>query len=549
MDRAQKQKLRKFIRELEQIKGRHTELVSVYVPAGYELIKIIQHLQQEQGTASNIKDQKTRKHVIDSLERAIVHLRLYKKTPEHGLAVFAGNASEKDNKVDIRVWSIEPPEPINVRLYRCDQTFMLDILKEMFEEKEVYGLIVIDNREANVGLLKGNSITEIFKADSDVPGKTTKGGQCLSKDSVVQINNGDLEKIGKLHNPYIVKSAEFSDGNLIDSSVVDKWDTKKNAYKIITKCPRIEINSSKDHVFFVRDEEIMEKSASELKVGDYLVMPEKIKVKGKIQKLDFQKIKNLNEKFAQFLGYYLGDGNSDTNRIVFSEQNKELSYYYKELFDKLFNLDAKIRFRENKNYYETRIYNKELFDFFSKEFVELKHALDSEIPKKILLSPNNVVASFVKGLFDAEGYVTKDELSIGMNNKYLIQQLQMLLLRFSIIGSFGDYDNRRNKYSNNHRYTLRITDIDSLNNFKKIIGFSFSVKITKLDDLILNRSKRGYNRQLFETGKNIRKIIERNGLNKEYFSKVSNFFFNDRQMSKNTFRNSILNEIKDNKEL
>jgi len=239
MDRAQKQKLRKFIRELEQIKGRHTELVSVYVPAGYELIKIIQHLQQEQGTASNIKDAKTRKHVIDSLERAIVHLRLYKKTPEHGLAVFAGNASEKDNKVDIRVWSIEPPEPINVRLYRCDQTFMLDILKEMFEEKEVYGLIVIDNREANVGLLKGNSITEIFKADSDVPGKTTKGGQSQARYARIRewAAHDFYKKVGDVVNKQFLNMKElkgiliggpgptketFFDGNYLNNEIKKK---------------------------------------------------------------------------------------------------------------------------------------------------------------------------------------------------------------------------------------------------------------------------------------------------------------------------------------
>ena len=226
----------------------------------------------------------------------------------------------------------------------------------------------------------------------------------------------------------------------------------------------------------------MEKSASELKVGDYLIMPERINISGKIQKLNFEYIKNLDKDFAQFLGYYMGDGNSDTNRLVFSEQNKELAYYYKDFFSKLFGLDAKIRFRENKNYYEIRIYNKKLFDFVNEEFTEIKYALNSEIPKKILKSPDNIVAGFIKGLFDAEGYVTKDELSIGMNNKYLLQQLQMLLLRFSIISSFCEYDNRRNKYSNNHRYTLRITDIDSLSNFKKIIGFSFSEKRIKLNN-------------------------------------------------------------------
>ena len=39
-------KLKHFVKELENFRGRHTELVSVYVPAGYDLNKIINHLQQ-----------------------------------------------------------------------------------------------------------------------------------------------------------------------------------------------------------------------------------------------------------------------------------------------------------------------------------------------------------------------------------------------------------------------------------------------------------------------------------------------------------------------
>lgn len=175
--KKQKQKLKSFIRELESIRGRHTELVTVYIPAGYDLNKITQHLQQEQGTASNIKDKNTRNNVIDSIERMVRHLRLFKQTPPHGLAVFAGDASESDNKTDIKVWSIEPPNPLNVRLYRCDQTFKLDVLKEMMDIKESYGLIVIDNREANIGLLKGTSIIQLHKMTSGVPGKIKAGGQ------------------------------------------------------------------------------------------------------------------------------------------------------------------------------------------------------------------------------------------------------------------------------------------------------------------------------------------------------------------------------------
>ena len=181
MNVKKRQKLRKFLNELEAVRGRHTELVSVYIPASYDLIKIIQHLQQEQGTAENIKDKATRLHVIDSLERAIRHLRLYKKTPENGLAVFAGNVSKKESQADLKVFSIEPPEKIQTRLYRCDQVFVLDILREQLEAKDVYGLIVLDNREGNVGLLRGTLITEIANLTSGVPGKIKAGGQSQAR--------------------------------------------------------------------------------------------------------------------------------------------------------------------------------------------------------------------------------------------------------------------------------------------------------------------------------------------------------------------------------
>ena len=181
MNTKQKQKLKKFVNELSLIRGRHTELVSVYVPAGYDIIKIIQHLDQEQGTASNIKDAKTRKNVQDSLEKIIRHLRLYKRTPPNGLAAFAGNVAAQEGKVDLRVWSIEPPEPLKTRIYRCDQTFLLDILKGMMESKEIYALIVMDRREATIGILQGTNIKVLASMTSNVPGKTTKGGQSANR--------------------------------------------------------------------------------------------------------------------------------------------------------------------------------------------------------------------------------------------------------------------------------------------------------------------------------------------------------------------------------
>ena len=71
MDVKQKRELRNMINTLKKIRGRHTELVSVYIPAGYNITKIINHLSEEQHTATNIKDKRTRQNVQDSLERII----------------------------------------------------------------------------------------------------------------------------------------------------------------------------------------------------------------------------------------------------------------------------------------------------------------------------------------------------------------------------------------------------------------------------------------------------------------------------------------------
>lgn len=178
---SQKLKLKKFINELASFRARHTELVSVYIPAGYDINKISNHLSQEKGTAENIKSSQTRNNVKDALERMIQHLKLYKVTPPHGLAIFSGNVAEKLGDSDVQVWSLEPPIPLKMRLYRCDKVFVVDILEKMLETDEIYGLVVMDRREGNLALLKGKVIVPLITTTSNVPGKTKAGGQSAQR--------------------------------------------------------------------------------------------------------------------------------------------------------------------------------------------------------------------------------------------------------------------------------------------------------------------------------------------------------------------------------
>src|SRR3989344_6765652 len=228
MDKLQSYKLKKIINELKAIRGRHTELVSVYIPAGYDLNKIINHIAQEQGTASNIKDKNTRNNVIDSLEKMIRHLRLFKKTPDNGLAVFSGNVAAQEGKTDLKIWSIEPPIPLNFRLYRCDQTFVLDELEKMLDVNGVYGLIVMDNRDGAVGLLKGTSIQVIKEMTSAVPGKTRAGGQCILPSSLIQLSDGNVIEIKNIHVGDKLRGYDLKTLKLIDSECINFWRVKKN---------------------------------------------------------------------------------------------------------------------------------------------------------------------------------------------------------------------------------------------------------------------------------------------------------------------------------
>src|SRR3989344_2979311 len=284
----QKHLLKKFVNELIKYKGRHTELVSVYIPAGYDMNKIIGHLYQEQDTASNIKSTSTRKNVIGALEKMIQHLKVVGHTPENGLAAFSGNIAEREGQEDIKVWSIEPPVPLKTRIYRCDKEFVLDLLIDMMEVKEVYGLIVMDRREADIAYLKGKTIISLESKKSNVPGKTKAGGQCQVFGTLIQSVSGSILKIENCHNPVQVKSMIINNYSIKDSQITDKWINKKNeVYKIKTIYPQLIIECSKDHLFFViTNDGLVQKPAEELKIGENLIMPEKIDIKGELQKLN-----------------------------------------------------------------------------------------------------------------------------------------------------------------------------------------------------------------------------------------------------------------------
>ncbi|MCD6591340.1 MAG: peptide chain release factor aRF-1 [Candidatus Aenigmarchaeota archaeon] len=615
-----KRRLKDLVEELENIKGRHTELVSVYIPAGYNINKVAEQINMEKSTAQNIKSKTVRKNVLAALEKITQHLKLYKQTPENGLVIFCGNVSEREGVADIELFALEPPEPLNQKLYWCDQKFVLDPLKDMIREKEVYGIIVLDKSEADIGILKGKKIIPVKHMESLVPGKTDKGGWCVHENTLLLLSDGRIEKIKNIGERKFV-CYDFRSISIKHARHNHFFERKaEKAYLIETKSPTFSIVVTPEHKFFVPDANgFGEKSAEELQIGDNILLLKRVDVEGKtihlnvdipydiaikkkgrmflvkrrkemglsqkdvarrlslsqtliskfengernlsqenLKKIlglynirfdEFEKKyimkkkiisfpKKLNYDFLMFLGYVIGDGNRDKNRIVISEKNVRIAKYYKKIIEKLFSVNAGLRKREDKNYWEIKIYSKHVLDIISKLYPEILIPNKKDIPDDILMVKNKELSGFIRGFYDAEGWVDEKSGFIGVtvNRKCILEKLQLTFLRFGIVSSLSEVKNR-NTYAK--RYSLKITDINSIKNFYKYIGFTSNEKMRKIDKIIKRKSL-SYIDQVPVSGVYIRLLANKLGLTAGDFPKVQDFFYDKKNMGYDVFKKNIL---------
>ncbi len=169
-----------FQRKLDEIaaaKGRATELISLYVPSGKQISDVMGYLRNEYAQSSNIKSRTTRKNVMWAIESLMGRVRAYREPPPHGVAFFVGSKAVGADKSEAVTFIVEPPEPLNTYLYRCDSTFFLDPLTAMVHEPDLWGLIVLDRAEVTLGWLRGKRVEVIRNRQSLVPSKHGRGGQ------------------------------------------------------------------------------------------------------------------------------------------------------------------------------------------------------------------------------------------------------------------------------------------------------------------------------------------------------------------------------------
>lgn len=170
-------KLRKIIAWLSDKEGIGKEFISLYIPPRASIDQIITTLKNE-SNSSNAEYERVCKRLQDASKILIKHLKLKKQIPENGLALFAGTFTVNDQKNEVTsVEELVPPEPVVTYLYKVDNHFHIELIREMLRNPRVVGIIAMSSKEASFGLLNGEQLELVENITSGIPGKSGKGGQ------------------------------------------------------------------------------------------------------------------------------------------------------------------------------------------------------------------------------------------------------------------------------------------------------------------------------------------------------------------------------------
>lgn len=179
--------------------------------------------------------------------------------------------------------------------------------------------------------------------------------------------------------------------------------------------------------------------------------------------------KESSPEIMQIIGYFLGDGYAGERSIRFKDSRREVLETYQEICRKVFNLPGRVATMSDTTAFLLEINSSPLSLWFKKNVKKDKERLLEEIGGL----PARETAAFLRGLFDAEGYVGKEghQVGLAMTDKLLVQTIHLLLLQFGILSSVSEVSSHRPSHWK-RAYRISISSKDSIERFLKSVGFS-----------------------------------------------------------------------------
>ncbi|MCX6706374.1 MAG: hypothetical protein NTV24_04735, partial [Candidatus Woesebacteria bacterium] len=206
----------------------------------------------------------------------------------------------------------------------------------------------------------------------------------------------------------------------------------------------------------------------------------------------------MTPELAFILGSLVAEGNVSKEQLGFCNSDPEYLERFKQCFKKVFpdcrlhEYKRKPQGFTKKYYYSLEIHSKQVIEFLKSLGLNPVRAAQKEVPWIIYQSSKNSLSSFLRGYAEGDGsaYLSgAPEISFISMSKNLLDQLQIILLRFGIEGSV--------RYQKSKKiYKLFIRGHNNLNLFAKQINFTSDKKAQKLsqickmnsDELIMSKT-------------------------------------------------------------
>ena len=199
----------------------------------------------------------------------------------------------------------------------------------------------------------------------------------------------------------------------------------------------------------------------------------------------------LDTALAHILGCFVGDGNVTKSGICITSGDGGFAEMLAARIECALGVKASLRPDHTRtgNRWRIEVHSQELLCLLAHIGVDLSaHARAKTVPDAVLRSPRPVVAAFLRGLFDADGYAGKAGVILSTSSGELARQVQVLLLNFGIL-------------STQRRQAREIINLEirgvSARRFDTEIGFDLDRKHDALHKYVTERCwfrRRGYDR-------------------------------------------------------
>lgn len=344
-----------------------------------------------------------------------------------------------------------------------------------------------------VGEIRGEEGFTLFTA------MNTGHRGALTKDALVSLADGRIEKIGKIAEKYLSNKNNLLEGEfeyaeirepvyaislnkktlqLEEKRITRVWrkKTREELVRISFKSGK-HIMATKDHPLYKGYEGVQELAAGDVKAGDFLGFPANLDISPQNGRL-----------ISPYLaGLVYGDGYIDANSMQFVNASRPLVDSFAKELSAL--SEHKITRLGYKTYHRAEIWDRDLMQAFKGEY-GIPYGNKTkvfELNEKLLTSENSKVALFLRGMYDCDGWANTHSNSVCLSsaNRGFAEMAPLLLLRFGIVSS--TYTAKKDGKGNLGPYfVINIYGRENLQKFRENIGFGHPQKAINLETVIQN---------------------------------------------------------------